>query len=60
MASITQVAETDIVELVRIAREKVSDDKKVIPWIIERSPSWRAAGYTEIVKALKEADITLE
>ena len=60
MASITQVAETDIVALVEMAREKVADDKKVIPWIIERSPSWRNAGYTEIVKAIKEANITLE
>ena len=59
MASAPQVAETDITELVEMARKNVIDSK-VIAWIIERSPSWRNAGYAEIVKAIKEADITLE
>lgn len=59
MASIEQIQETDITKLVEMAREKVKDGK-VIPWIIERSPTWKSAGYSEIIKAIKEAGITLE
>lgn len=58
MASTEQVAEKDIVKLVEMAREKVNDDK-VILWIIERSPTWKSAGYSKIVKAIKEAGIEL-
>lgn len=59
MASTEQTRETDIIKLVGMAREDVADNK-VIAWIIERSPKWKSAGYSEIVKAIKEADITLE
>lgn len=59
MASVEQTQETDITALVDLAREDVADNK-VIPWIIEHSPKWKSAGYSEIVKAIKEADITLE
>lgn len=59
MASTEQVAEKDIVKLVEMAREKVNDDK-VIPWIIERSPTWKSVGYSEIVKAINETGIELQ
>lgn len=59
MANTEQIQETDIVRLVEMAREKVKDDK-VIPWVIERSPKWKNAGYSEIVKAIKEAGIELQ
>lgn len=60
MPSVEQLQEKDITKLVEMAREKVADDGKVIPWIIERSPTWKSTGYSEIVKAIKETGITLE
>ena len=59
MVKVQHAQETDIIEFVDMAREDAVDNK-VIPWIIERSPKWKSAGYSEIVKAIKEAGIELQ
>lgn len=58
MASIPQTDETDIPKLVEMARSETTDPK-VIPWIIERSPSWRNKGYSELKAAIEAEGIEL-
>ncbi len=59
MSKTEQLKETDITELVKLAREEVSDNK-IISWIIDHSPYWRGKGYSDITQSLKDADIELE
>lgn len=58
MSKVEQLKETDITELVTLAREETTD-AKVIAWIIDHSPYWREKGYSEIKQALKDTEITL-
>lgn len=49
-----QISEQDPKKLLDLAKEdtKTTDSTKLLMWILERSPTWRMKGYSELKREL--------